>query len=153
MQHVTAHDGSSINDKREKSINRNSLTIDKSLKWRWTNYIQHMPATTVQAFTSCTSRPDVCKCMVVQKLMDMMSIIKPSTSMAHVVSVSKLRWDVMRLSMHPCPGNWMTIGRTVVFYARATHAFSAGIRCLHCRVTQRQQTGWLLIHNCLGIPL
>ena len=45
---------------------------------------------TVQAFNSCTSHPDVCQCMVVQKPMDMMSKIKPSTSMTHVVYVSPL---------------------------------------------------------------
>ena len=27
----------------------------------------------------------------------------------------------------------MAIGRAVVYYARAAHAFSAGIKCQHCR--------------------
>ena len=35
--------------------------------------------------------------------------------------------------MHPCLGNWVAIGRVVVYYARATHAFSAGIKCRHSR--------------------
>ena len=34
--------------------------------------------------------------------------------------------------MHPCPGNWVAIGRAVVYYARADQAFSAGIKCRHC---------------------
>ena len=36
--------------------------------------------------------------------------------------------------MHPCPGNWVEIGRAVVYYARADQAFSAGIKCRHCTV-------------------
>ena len=34
--------------------------------------------------------------------------------------------------MHQCPGKWVAIGRAVVYYARAAHAFSAGIKCRHC---------------------
>ena len=34
--------------------------------------------------------------------------------------------------MHPWPGNWVVIRRTVVNYARAAHAFSAGNKCRHC---------------------
>ena len=34
--------------------------------------------------------------------------------------------------MHPCPGNWVAIGRAVVYYARGDQAFSAGIKCRHC---------------------
>ena len=30
--------------------------------------------------------------------------------------------------MHPCPENWVAIGRAVVYYARAAHSFSAGIK-------------------------
>ena len=33
--------------------------------------------------------------------------------------------------MHPCPGNWVAIGRAVVYSARAAHAFSAGTKCQH----------------------
>ena len=36
--------------------------------------------------------------------------------------------------MHPCPGNWVAIGRTVVYNARADQAFSAGIKCRHWRL-------------------
>ena len=31
------------------------------------------------------------------------------------------------------PGNRLAIGRAVLYYARATHAFNAGIKCRHCR--------------------
>ena len=34
--------------------------------------------------------------------------------------------------MHPCPGNWVAIRPAVVYYARAGHTFSAGIKCWHC---------------------
>ena len=37
--------------------------------------------------------------------------------------------------MHPCPGNLVAIGRTVVYYVRAVHPFSAGIKCRHCICT------------------
>ena len=35
--------------------------------------------------------------------------------------------------MHLCPGNVVAIGRAVVYYIRATHTFSAEIKCRHCR--------------------
>ena len=57
---------------------------------------------------------------------------RPSTSMTHVACDSKLRL-VVRSSMHPCPGNCMAIRCVVVYYARATRTFSAGIKCQHCR--------------------
>ena len=37
--------------------------------------------------------------------------------------------------MHPYPGIWMAIGRTVVYKARAAHAFSAGNKCRHCTLS------------------
>ena len=45
---------------------------------------------------------------------------------------SKLRSD-LRSFMHPCPGNWVAIGRAVVYCARAAHAFSAEIKCRYCK--------------------
>ena len=54
--------------------------------------------------------------------------------MTSVAWESKVR-SVTRSSMHPCPGNWMAIGRPVVYLARAAHALSAGIKCWHC-ITQ-----------------
>ena len=62
-----------------------------------------------------------------------MSKNKPSTSMAHVAWESKLH-SVVSSSMHPCPGNWVSIGRAVVYYTKAAHTLSAGIRCRHCNV-------------------
>ena len=85
----------------------------------------------VQTYTSCTSRPDVCQCLVVQTPMHNMSRNIPTTSMTHVACESKLRLVVMS-SMHPCPGNWVAIGHAVVYHDRAAHAFSSGIKCRHC---------------------
>ena len=34
--------------------------------------------------------------------------------------------------MHACSGNWEAIGRSVVYYAQASRAFSTGIKCRHC---------------------
>ena len=56
---------------------------------------------------------------------------KSSASMTDVACKSKLRL-VVRSFMHPCPGNWVAIGCAGVYYARASHAFSAGIKCQHC---------------------
>ena len=51
--------------------------------------------------------------------------------MTHVACDEKLR-SVVRSSMHPCPGNWVTIGRAVVYYARAAQASSAEFKCRLC---------------------
>ena len=51
--------------------------------------------------------------------------------MTNVACDSKLR-SVVKSSMHPFIGNWMAIGRAVVYYAQAAHTFSAGIKCRHC---------------------
>ena len=64
-----------------------------------------------------------------------MSKDKPGISMTRVTCVSKLRVVVIR-SMPPCPGNWMSIGRAVVYYARAAHAVCVGIKCWHCMYQQ-----------------
>ena len=89
------------------------------------------PSTRYGTSISCTSRPDVCQCLVVQIPINIMSKNKPSTSMTHVACESKLR-SIERSFIHPWPRNWVTIGRAVVYYARAPHAFSAGIKCRHC---------------------
>ena len=91
-----------------------------------------MELDTVQTFNSCTSRPDVCHCLVVQIPIDNMSKNNQSTSMTHVACESKLR-SVVRSFIHPWPWNRVTIGRAVVYYARTAYAFSAGIKCRHCR--------------------
>ena len=38
-------------------------------------------------------------------------------------------WDVWS---RPCSGDLVAIGRAVMYYARASHAFSAGIKCRRC---------------------
>ena len=35
--------------------------------------------------------------------------------------------------MHPCLGNWVAIGRVVVYYAQAAHILSAEIKCQHLK--------------------
>ena len=65
--------------------------------------------------------------------MDNTSIKSPSTSMAYMAYKSKLH-SVLRSSMHPCPDNWVTIGRANVYHAGVVHAFSAGIKCQHCSI-------------------
>ena len=59
--------------------------------------------------------------------------------MTHVACESKLRLD-LRSSLNPCPENWVAIGRAVVYYARAVHALSAGIKRRHCRFEHRVQS-------------
>ena len=86
---------------------------------------------TVQTFNSCTSRPDVCKCLVVKALVDNNSKNKRSTQMTHIAFETKVR-SVLKSHTHPCPGNCVATGRVVVNYARAALSFSAGIKCRHC---------------------
>ena len=97
----------------------------------WGAFVFYIRVNTVHTFNTCTSRPDMCQCLVVRTPMDIMSKNKPSTLMAHVPCESKLR-SVARSSMHPSPGNWAAIVCAVVYYARPAHAFSAGIKCRHC---------------------
>ena len=52
--------------------------------------------------------------------------------------------------MRPCPGNWVAIGRAVVYHARAAQAFSAGIKCRHCTcILTRLQLDLRLQCECL----
>ena len=55
---------------------------------------------TVQTFNSCTSRPEVCQCLVVQIPIENMSKHKSSTPMTHVACESELR-SVVRSFIHP----------------------------------------------------
>ena len=71
-------------------------------------------------------------CLVAQTPMDIMSNCKASTLLTHVACELKLR-SVERPSMYLCTGNLVAIGRAVVYYARVAHAFSARIRCQHCK--------------------
>ena len=34
--------------------------------------------------------------------------------------------------MHPCPRSWVAIRRVVVYYTRADHTLSVGIKRQHC---------------------
>ena len=86
---------------------------------------------TVQTFNSCTSWPVVCQCQIVQIPMNNMSKNKPSTPMTHVACESKLV-SFVRSYMHQGPRNLAAIRHAVVYNAQAAHAFSAGIKCLHC---------------------
>ena len=70
---------------------------------------------TVRTFYSCTNRPDPCLCLVVQTPLYDMSKYIPSRSMTDDTCESKLR-SIVRLSMHPCPGNWVTIGCAVMSF-------------------------------------
>ena len=90
---------------------------------------------TVHTFNSCTSRPDVCQCLVVQTPMD---IVYKRISQAHQWLVSKKLRSVVRSSIHPCPGNWVAVGRAVEYISRAALAFSAGIKCQHCTCPTRR---------------
>ena len=88
---------------------------------------------TVQTFNSCTSRSDVCQCLVVQTPFGNMPKNKGNTLMTHEACESKLVSGV-RSSIDPWPRNWVAIGCAVVYYAYAAHAFSALIKCRHCKV-------------------
>ena len=94
-------------------------------------YVIVFDSHTVLTSNSCTSRPDGRQCLVVQTPLHNISKHKPSTSTTHVACESELR-SVVRSSMHPCPENWVTIGRAVVYNLRTAHAFNAGIKCQHC---------------------
>ena len=59
---------------------------------------------------------------------------KPSTSTAQVACKPKPRSVVMSsIAMPPYSGPWVAIGPAVMLFARAAQAFSAGIKCWHCR--------------------
>ena len=62
-----------------------------------------------------------------------------STPINHVACESKLR-PVVRSSMHPCLRNRVAIRLAVVYYARAAHAFSAGIICRHRSLSSYSST-------------
>ena len=89
--------------------NKSNLCID------WHRECSPSIVSTGQTFNSCTSRPDICQCLVVQTPMDNMSKYKPSIPMTHIACKAKLL-SVVRfrdLWSHPWPGNWVAIGRTL----------------------------------------
>ena len=96
----------------------------------------------VQTFKLCSSRPNVCQCLGVQTPVDNMSENKSSTPMTHVACKAKLL-SVVKLSMHPWPGNWVSIGCAVVYYAQAVHVSSAEIKCCHCTSKQYIPRLWI----------
>ena len=53
--------------------------------------------------------------------------------------------------MDPCPGNWVAIGRAVVYYVWAAQAFSAGIKCPHCTGLCYHVTDWMLRPSCSSV--
>ena len=48
--------------------------------------------------------------------------------------------------MQLCQGNWVAVGRVVVYYARAALAFHAGIKCQHRII---KIVGFTLLMACL----
>ena len=96
----------------------------------------------VQTFNSCTSRPDVCQCLVVQTPTDSMSktTCTSSISMTHVACESKLR-SIVRSSVHPRLRNSVAIMSAVVYYVRAARSFSAGIKFRHCSLKSVANSG------------
>ena len=89
---------------------------------------------TVHISNYCTCRPDVYHCLVVQTPLDKLSKNKPSTSTTHVACKSKLLSFVRSyMYMHPCLGNWVAIGRVVVYIT--VLIFSAGIKCRQYMLT------------------
>ena len=75
---------------------------------------------TVQTFNSCTSRPDVCHCLVVQIPIDNMSKNNPSTSMTHVACESKLR-SVVRSFIHDHETGLQSDVRSCIMLGLPTH--------------------------------
>ena len=83
----------------------------------------NLHTSTVQTVNFFYSRPDVLW-VICQKN-------KPNTWMTHIACESKLL-SLVRSSMHSWQGSWVAIGHAVVYSTWAAHAFSAGIKCLHC---------------------
>ena len=101
------------------------MGVEPHMWWKLAN-VSH--TNRVQTFNSCTSRQAVCQCLDIQTPRD-----KSSTPMTHLARKSK-RLSVANSSVYPYPGNLVAIRHAVVYYARAAHAFSAGIKCWHCIV-------------------
>ena len=107
------------------------LHIRLVLSWSTTPCGPSFSHLTLQTFNSCTYRPVVSQCLVVQRTIYYMSKNRSSTSMANVACDLKLR-SFVSSSIHLCPGNLVATGRAVVYNARAAHTFSAWIKCRHC---------------------
>ena len=66
--------------------------------------------------------------------------------MIHIACESKLR-PAVRSHIHPCPGNWVAMGHSVAYCSQAARAFSAGIKCQHCRHSGRIARRWFSLNN------
>ena len=55
--------------------------------------------------------------------------------------------------MHSFPGNWVAVGRAVVYYARTGHALSGGVKCWQCNYVHREGYNVCLLPSSNIIPL
>ena len=117
--------------------------------WEWyldpgkysliTGHIRHYYA--VQAFNSCTSRPDLCQWLVVQTPIDNVKKIGQEHDPC------SLRIKAMFSVIHAWPEYWVTIGRVVVYHTLAAQSIlqselrpalkgkcTIGITCAKCVV-------------------
>ena len=102
------------------------------LLWPHNVILAHQEEYTVQTFISCTSRPDSCQCMYKHPCITCWQNTS-NTFMDHQACELKSR-SVVRSSIYPCPGNWVAIKHADVYYARAAHTSSEGIKCQHCTI-------------------
>ena len=74
--------------------------------------------------------------------------------MTHIACESVKLRSVVKSFVHPCPENSVAIGRAVMYYALAAHAFSVGIKCWHCKYNtkKRNEPKWYRIEMLYIIP-
>ena len=85
---------------------------------------------------------------VVQTPMETCQKIIPSTLLTYVSSESKLHvHSFVRSYMHPCPGTWIASGLAVVYHSRAAQAFSTGIICRHCILSQPESCAIAVMYS------
>ena len=111
---------------------------DPSSTHRTTPSLRHGWWFTVHAFNSCTSRPDICRRLVVNTLMDNMSKISRVRQWpTHLANQSKVQ-----LRCYPCINTKVTVCQSGVrscSMARAACAFSAGIEYRHSSYFRRKR--------------
>ena len=127
--------------------NENMQWLSAEIKWicfehisttSWSYTWSNTYGDTVQTFNSCSSRPDVCRCLVVQTPLVNTSKKGQSHQWPTHLTNAMFSCEARDLWSHPCSGNWVAIGRAVVYYSRAVHAFSAGIKCRHSILLTKQ---------------